>query len=125
MEVTPPPYPQYRSQRVTPSHEYRVVFWEHQLPPSSSVAPDEMAWAELTVDLADVQDVHEAIKWAEAHIDEQLNGGDAGRPHGERLDVLCVKSPEEDEYIQIAGGDPTIGPGIGPIRVFPDTGAGA
>lgn len=51
----------------------------------------------------------EAIEWAEAHIDEYLSGDD-DEAHGERLYVLYAKLPRKDEYIQIAGWDPTRSP---------------
>jgi hypothetical protein len=74
MEVQPPPYPEYKTQHVEPTREYRVVVWQHQLPPpGSSIAPDEMGWSELTLDLTEVEDVQEAIAWAEGHLDEELD----------------------------------------------------
>ena len=87
------------------------MFWQHQLPPEGSgIAPEEMGWAELTIDLADVQDVHQAIEWAEKNIDVELDKGGSG-PHGERVYVLYAKAPQPyfgtDWWVQIAGWDPT------------------
>jgi hypothetical protein len=111
MEVRPPPYPEYREQGAVPTREYRVVFWQHQLPPPvGDVPPEQMGWAELTIDLADVEDVHEAIAWAESHIDEELDKDSGEGPHGERVYVLYAKVPGEDWYIHIAGWDPVVSP---------------
>jgi flavin reductase (DIM6/NTAB) family NADH-FMN oxidoreductase RutF len=110
MEAQPPPYPDYRQQKAVPTRDYRVVFWQHQLPPEgSNIRPDEMGWSELTIDLVGVEDVHEAIAWAECHIDDELDKDDPG-PHGERSYVLYVKVPDEDWFVQIAGWDPTRAP---------------
>jgi|SRR5579862_720493 len=110
MEVSPPPYPRYRDQGVASSREYRVTFWEQQLPPDGAgFTREEMGWTELTFDLAHVQDVQEAIEWAEAHIDEQLDADEPGRQHGERVYVLLVKVPDEEQYVQIAGSNPVTG----------------
>lgn len=111
VDVQPPPYPEYHTQHVQPTREYRVVFWEHQLPPGgSNIQPDQMAWTELTLDLTGVEDVHEAIAWAESHLDEELDKVISG-PHGERLYVLYAKVPVPyegpDWFVQIAGWDPT------------------
>ena len=69
-----------------------------------------MGWAELTIDLEDVQDVHEAVEWAETNIDVELDKEGSGR-HGARVYVLYAKAPQpyfgEDSWIQIAGWDPT------------------
>ena len=113
MEVQPPPYPEYKTQHVEPTREYRVVFWQHQLPPAgSNIPPDEMAWSELTLDLRGAEDVHEAIDWAESHLDEELDKDSHG-PHGERLYVLYAKVPVayagQEWFVHIAGWDPTRG----------------
>jgi hypothetical protein len=115
VEVLPPPYPEYRDQQYgEPCRDYRVEFWEHQLPSEGSDTPPErVGWMELTVDLVAVQDVQEAIEWAEAHIDEALDEAlDSLRPrgaaHGERVYCLYVKRPDEDEYLHVAGWNPTI-----------------
>jgi hypothetical protein len=110
MEVHDPPYPEYRGQDdVRACREYRVVFWEHQLPPNGSeIPPDQMGWAELTLDLRDAEDVQEAIQWAEANIDtafDELTGG-AGTEHGDRVYVLYVRVPGEDRYLHISGWVP-------------------
>lgn len=109
MDVRPPPFaPVFAGQKVVPTREYRVVFWEHQLPPEDSGIPaEEMGWAELTVDLRDVEDVQEAVAWAEANIDPSLDQDHVG-PHGERIYVLYAKVPDEDTYLHITGWDPTL-----------------
>jgi hypothetical protein len=116
VKVRPPPYPDYREHATFPTKEYRVVFWEQDLPPEGSdIRSDEMGWAELTIDLSDVEDVHEAIAWAESNIEIELDRDSEG-PHGERVYVLFVKVPEPydklvdgDWFLQIAGWDPTVG----------------
>jgi hypothetical protein len=122
MKVDPPPYPGYREQPTVVTREYRVVFWEHQLPPDGSdIAPDQMGWAELTVDLSEVEDAHEAISWAEDNIDKELDGAGiawaepfggevGGALHGERIYALYAKVPEEDRFLHIAGWVPVIAP---------------
>ena len=47
MDVTLSPAPSVVA--LMPTWDYRVVFWEHQLPPGGSgISPDDMGWAELT-----------------------------------------------------------------------------
>ena len=88
--------------------DYRVVFWEQQLPPvGSSIQPDKMAWACYALDLTDARDVHEAIAWAESNLDQVLDGVHPGGLHGERTYVLYARVPDEATYLQIAGDDPT------------------
>ncbi len=111
MDVTLGPAPSEDAVALMPTWDYRVVFWEHQLPPEGSgISPDDMGWAELTFTLSDVQDVHEAIEWAERNIDVELDKDGSG-PHGERLYVLYAKVPRPfgggDSFVQIAGWDPT------------------
>jgi hypothetical protein len=51
-----------------------VVFWQQQLPPEGSgIPPEQMAWAELTVDLVGADDVQHAIAWAESNIHDRLD----------------------------------------------------
>ena len=110
MEVQGPPFPEYRSQGKVPTREYRVVFWERGLP--SPGDQHEQGWAELTVDLSGVEDVQEAITWAEANIDHQLDEHRSpDTPHGERIYCLYAKVPGESWYVHIAGWDPVIAPG--------------
>jgi len=68
-----------------------------------------MGWSELTFDLTDVEDVQEAVEWAEANFngcfeDEQR------APTGERVYVLYAKVPGADAYLQITGWDPSRAP---------------
>jgi hypothetical protein len=111
VKVQPPPYPEYRTQGIGPTHHYRVVFWEHQLPPEGSdIPPEEMGWAELTIDLTEVEDVQGATPWAEGQIHARLDdlGAGSDTPHGERVYVLWAKVPNLELFIQIAGWDPTV-----------------
>jgi hypothetical protein len=114
MDIRQPPYPEYRvQQEVVACRDYRVVFWQHQLPPDGSgIAPAQMGWSELTVDLVDAADVQEAVAWAESNIDEYFDRLDRAtdKSHGERLYVLYVKVPGEDRYLHLAGCDPTRSP---------------
>src|SRR4051794_23537622 len=75
MEVQPPPHPEYREQEsVVPARDYRVVFWQQQLPSEGSgIPPEQVGWAELTFDLVGAEDVQEAIAWAESNIGDQLD----------------------------------------------------
>jgi hypothetical protein len=120
------PVAEYREQSdFRACRDYRVVFWEQQLPPSdlslsreqTGWAADptaEMGWTEQTLDLTDVEDVQEAIEWAEANIDAALDqGGSAAEPHGRRLYVLYVRVPEEDRYLHVSGWVPVRDPRAG------------
>jgi hypothetical protein len=94
--------------KVLVATDYRVVFWEHQLPPDESGIPaEQMAWQCFALDLTEVRDVHEAIAWAESNLDSQLDTYDSG-PHGERAYVVYVRVPNEATYLHVAGWDPTI-----------------
>ena len=126
VQVHDPPFPDYQEQSdFRACRDYRVVFWEQQLPASDTPpSPGEigwgahptapMGWEERTVDLIDVEDVQEAIEWAEANVDAALDRGrSAAEPHGRRLYVLYVKVPEEDRYLHISGWVPVRDPGAG------------
>jgi hypothetical protein len=87
--------------------EYRVVFWEHQLPPEGSgIADEKMAWTCFALDLTGVQDVYEAIEWADEHVNSFFDRASRQESHGERLYVLYAKVPAKDVYLHIAGWDP-------------------
>ncbi len=106
MEVKPPPYPEYREQWEAPTYEYRVVLWEQ--PEMEGIDPDSTGWGEMTFDLAGVQDVHEAIEWAEQKL--AANAGpytESETPVRDREYVLYAKVPKEDRFVQIAGWDPS------------------
>ena len=115
MDVTLGPAPSVVA--LMPTWDYRVVFWEHQLPPEGSgISPDDMGWAELTFTLSDVQDVHEAIEWAEKQL--VANRGpysESGTPVRDREYVVYAKVPGEDRFLQIAGWNPT-NPGADNLR---------
>jgi hypothetical protein len=105
MREVPPPYPEYRGQ-TTPTHEYRVVLWEQ--PSIERIDPERVGWGEMTVDLVGVEDVHEAIEWAQRRLGE--NDGPYSRdgvPVRDREYVLYARVPGEDLFVQIAGWDPT------------------
>jgi hypothetical protein len=71
--------------------------------------PDSIGWGEFTIDLIGVQDVHEAIDWAERQLAEALGPySRAGGVVRDREYVLYAKVPNEDRYVQIAGWDPTV-----------------
>ena len=75
------------------------------------VDPELIGWGEMTIDLVDVEDVHEAIEWVERRIVEDAGlysrGGDRVR---DREYVLYAKVPGEDRFLQIAGWDPSRNP---------------
>jgi hypothetical protein len=106
MREVPPPYPDYREHWTAATREYRVVIWEQ--PVMEGVDPERIGWGEMTIDLADVEDVHEAIEWAERRLAKNdgpcSRGGD---PVRDREYVLYARVPDEDRFLQIAGWDPT------------------
>jgi hypothetical protein len=100
--------------------EYRVVFWEHQLPPEgSAIASEQMAWACYSLDLTGLQDVYEAIEWADEHIDSFFDRPTGRESHGERLYVLYAKVPGENRYLHLAGWNPTSARGSQNLRRAP------
>lgn len=105
----------------TAAREYRVSFWEQPFPPDDLPATQEMGWGECTVDLADIQDVQEAIEWVETHFREFSPYG--GQPVRARTYVMFAKVPGEERFLQIAGIDPSIAEGAFPgdnlVRVRP------
>ena len=107
----PPPYPEYREHWTTSTREYRIVLWEQ--PVMEGVDPERIGWGEMTIDLVDVEDVHEAIEWAERRLVEddgpysRDGGGELVR---DREYVLYAKVPGEDRFLQIAGWDPSRNP---------------
>jgi hypothetical protein len=105
----PPPYPEYYEQSTTPTNEYRVVLWEQ--PPIEGLDPEQIGWGEMTIDLVEVEDVHEAIEWAERRIAESDGPySRGGVPVRDREYVLYAKVPGEDRFLQIAGWDPSRNP---------------
>jgi hypothetical protein len=114
VDVRPPPYPEYPTQRERPTHEYRVVIWEQPALEKSDlqdIEPEMIGWGEMTFDLVDVEDVHEAIDWAEQQL--AANRGpysESGGPVRDREYVLYVKVPDGDRFVQIAGWDPSRNP---------------
>ena len=115
MEVKPPPYPESGVQWEAPTHEYRVVLWEQ--PEMEDTDPDLIGWGEITFDLVGVQDVHEAIEWAEQQL--AANAGPysrSGTPVRDREYVLYTRVPDEDRFLQIAGWDPSRNPSTENLR---------
>jgi hypothetical protein len=107
MEVKRPPWPEFKVHWTAPASEYRVTIWEQ--PQINDVEAEMIGWGEVTFDLAGVQDVHEAIQWAE----EKLAANDgpysrSGAPVRDREYVLFARVPNEDRFVQIAGWDPTV-----------------
>lgn len=75
------------------------------------VDPELIGWGVMTMDLVDVEDVHEAIEWAERRLAE--NAGPysrSGDPVRDREYVLYAKVPGEDGFLQIAGWNPSFNP---------------
>jgi hypothetical protein len=103
MEVHPPPFPEYREHRQLETRDYRVVFWQHQLPPAG-YRPEDMGWAELTIDLDAAEDVHEVIEWAERYI---LDFAEEA-PGSEHAYCIYAKIPSDTTLLHIAGVDPTV-----------------
>ena len=119
--MKPPPYPAYREQWTEPTSEYRVVLWEQ--PEMEDTDAELIGWGEVTIDLVGVQDVHEAIEWAERQFAE--NAGPYSRSGGRVRDreyVLYAKVPGEDRFVQIAGFDPSRHPRGENLRRSPASG---
>jgi hypothetical protein len=71
-----------------PIRQYRVTFWQQQLPESGTAhTAEKMSWSAQHFDFADVEDVHEVIEWAEDHFDEQT------RAESSRGYVLAAWTP--------------------------------
>jgi hypothetical protein len=80
-------------------------------PPVEGVDPQLIGWGEMTIDLVGVEDVHEAIEWAERRLAE--NAGPYSRdgvPVRDREYVLYARVPGEDRFLQVAGWDPSRNP---------------
>jgi hypothetical protein len=107
MDATPAPYPDYQHESYRPPSAYRVALWEQ--PEHSDIPPDRLAWHEMTFDLVDVQDVREAIAWAE----QRLAAGEGplsedGIPVQDREYVIYANVPTDDgSWVHIAGWLPT------------------
>jgi hypothetical protein len=88
------------------THEYRVVIWEKPLVEGKD--PEFIGWGEETIDLVGVEDVHEAIEWAERRLVEGIGPySRGGRPVQDREYVLYAKLPDgEDRFVWIAGWNP-------------------
>jgi hypothetical protein len=107
MEVKPPPWPGFKGHWTAPTSEYRVTIWEQ--PEMNDIEAEMIGWGEVTFDLVGVQDVHEAIQWAEEKL--AANEGPysrSGAPVRDRVYVLFPRVPNEDRFVQIAGWDPTV-----------------
>ena len=92
---------------MVPVREYRVTFWQHQLPPEGSdVKPEDMGWRAHHFDFGDVENVHEIVEWAEAHFLENTHDRSA------RGYVVGIWTPgdllDEPTLLKVAGYDPTI-----------------
>ena len=105
MEARPAPYPDYKLQPSAPTTDYRVTVWEQ--PEAAEIHPDSVGWVETTYDLVEVRDVREAIEWAERRIVEGAGDSGSGPSAQDREYVLYAKAPRSDQWIQIAGWDPT------------------
>ena len=106
MREVPPPYPEYYEHWTAPTREYRVVLWEQ--PVMEGLDPERIGWGEMTIDLVEIEDVHEAIECAERLLAK--NEGPysrGGNPVRDREYVLYAKVPDEERFLQIAGWDPT------------------
>jgi hypothetical protein len=79
--------------------------------------PDLIGWGEITIDLVGVQDVHEAIQWAEQQLAANVGSySRSGTPVRDREYVLYAKVPDEDRFVQIAGWDPSRNPAAENLR---------
>ena len=105
--MKPPPWPEFKEQWTSPTSEYRVTIWEQ--PEMEDVEAAKIGWGEMTFDLSGVEDVHDAILWAEERLaaNEGPYSG-AGTPVRDREYVLYARVPDEDRFVQIAGWNPTV-----------------
>jgi hypothetical protein len=115
MELREPPYPEYREQGSLATRNYRVVFWNHQVPPEGHSA-EQMGWAELTIDVVDAEDVHEVIAWAEAYLVDFAEEF-PGTEHTYCLYAMVLPEARmthsgggQFEMLHLAGADPTVDP---------------
>ena len=71
-----------------------------------------MGWAELTFELVGVQDVREAIQWAEAAQASPDKGPASrrGRPVQARMFVIYARPQNDGRWVQVAGWPPVLPP---------------
>jgi len=74
------------------------------------IDPESIGWGELTVDLVGVEDIHEAIEWAERQLADHAGPYSRGGPVRDSEYVLYAKVPGEERFLQIAGWDPSRNP---------------
>jgi hypothetical protein len=106
MDARPARYPAYHNESSEIGDAYRVSLWEQ--PAHPDVDAERLAWHEMTFDLIGVQDVREAIEWAEA----RLAAGEGplsedGTPVQDQEYLIYAKVPREDRWLHIAGWLPT------------------
>jgi hypothetical protein len=115
MREVPPAYPGYHEQWAAPTHEYRVVLWEQ--PPVEGIDSERIGWGELTIDLVDVEDVHEAIEWAGRRLAESAGPYSRdGHPVRDREYCSTPGCPARIGFLQIAGWDPSRNPASDNLR---------
>ncbi len=105
MEIHYPPIPEYREQGELQTHEYQVVFWNHQIAPPG-YAQQQMGWSELTWDIHDAEDVFEVFAWAESY----LRGFAAEYPGVRHTYCVYAKVPGQDWLLHIGGANPSANP---------------
>jgi hypothetical protein len=116
MEVKPPPWPEFKSQRTEPTVEYRVTIWEQPVVETCR----RIGSGGITYDLGDVESVHEAIEWAERMlVSDEGPYSRSGTPVRDREYVLFAKVPSEQRFLQISGWDPTINAEAAPPHNLP------
>ena len=102
MKVTPVD-PRDGSQESSPTHVYRVVFWQRPSPPPG-IAPDRLGWHEATFEVTDAADVLDVIDWAESE----------GRSRQAIYTLWAKAAPTLDQpggrLIWLAGADPNAHP---------------
>ena len=103
-----PPQTDIYSDRLEVSTQYRVTIWEQ--PVVEGIPLGQVGWGEITFDLVDVENVQEAIRWAERQLtlDEGCYSR-SGKAIHDREYVLYVRVPREGHFLQIAGWNPTVG----------------
>jgi hypothetical protein len=93
------------------------VLWEQ--PEVDGVEPELIGWGELTVDLAGVADLDEAIEWAERKLASSEGPySRSGTPVRDREIVIYARVPGNDHFLQVVGWDPSRKPASDNLRRY-------
>ena len=123
MDARPAPYPDYHNEPSEVAAAFRVALWEQ--PENSDIDPEHLAWHEMTFDLVGIEDVREAIAWAEGRLAAGKGPlSEDGVSVQDREYVIYAKSPTTSRWLHVAGWLPTRPPeaphNLGRLRVIPE-----